>query len=110
MIEGRGQRYFTDPFYCADRRDYKHWPIRNGKTGTVIGHKENRRHCDSIEVSVMRLDKQDPRDRQLSFVLITQIIMPTRPKNVTVRTARTNFFFPENAYVRNIRMTEDECE
>ena len=110
MIEGRGKRYFTDPFCRAGRRYYKHWPIRNGKTGTAIGHKENRSHCDSIEVSVIRIDKQDPRDRRVSFVLITQMIMPTRLKNVTARTARTIFFLPENAYVRHIRMTEDECE
>ena len=110
MIEGRGNRYFADPFCCAGRRCYKHWPVRNGKTGTAIGHKENRCHYDSIEELVISLEKQDPRNRQISFVLITQMIMPTRPKNVTARTARTIFFLPENAYVRNIRMTEDGSE
>ena len=31
----------------------------------------------------------------------------TRPKNAIERRASTGFFLPENAYVRNIRMTED---
>jgi hypothetical protein len=33
--------------------------------------------------------------------------MLARTKNVTERAARTHFFFPENAYVRAIRMTEE---
>jgi hypothetical protein len=33
--------------------------------------------------------------------------MLTRTKSVTERAARIHFFLPENAYVRDIRMTEE---
>jgi hypothetical protein len=39
--------------------------------------------------------------------LITQIVAPTRVRRVIERAARTVLFLPENAYVRNIRITED---
>lgn len=43
---------------------------------------------------------------RVNCLLITQIITPARAKKVIKRAARTLFFLPENAYVRNIRMTE----
>ena len=54
-----------------------------------------------------RLDKRSLRDRRVNFWLVTQIITPARPKKAMERMARTAFFLPENAYVRNIRITED---
>jgi hypothetical protein len=82
--------------------------IRNGETTGAVDHNEYRVHCDSIEESGIHLDEQSLRDRRVNSLLVTQIIMPTRPKNVAKRIARTIFFLPENAYVRNIRMTVDE--
>ena len=39
------------------------------------------------------------------------MITPARPKKAIERRARTYFFLPEKAYVRNIRMTGDiTCE
>ena len=112
MKVGQGKFYFTDSVCCAEsRRYYTNWLIRHGETGTTVGHKENGGHCDSIisiEELVISLDKQNTQDRQVNFLLTTQMIMPTRPKNVTERTARTTFFLPENAYVRSIRITGDK--
>jgi hypothetical protein len=67
-------------------------------------------HYDSIEGSGMYLDRQGLQDRRVNFLLITQIITPTRPKKVSERMARTTFLLPENAYVRNTRMTEDTTD
>lgn len=61
-----------------------------------------------MEESVIQLDKHGLWDRQVNVLLVTQIITPTRPKNVIERMARTSFFLPENAYVRNIRMTRTQ--
>lgn len=37
------------------------------------------------------------------------MITPTRPKKAIERMARTAFFLPENAYVRNIRITREKA-
>ena len=103
-------RYFSDALCGAGRLYYMSWLVRNGITATAINRKEKGAYCDPIEESVKRLDKQDLGDRRVSFVLITQMAMPTRTRNVAERTARIILFFPENAYVRKIRMTEGECE
>ena len=107
MKEGPGNIYLT-PLCCAGRWHYKSWLIRNGETAGAVDHNEYGVHCDSIEESGIHFDKQSLRDRRVNFLLITQIIMPTRPKNVAERIARTDFFLPQNTYVRNIRMTVDE--
>ncbi len=80
--------------------------IRNGETAGAFEQNEQEGHCDSIEESGIHLDKQGLRDRRVNCLLITQIITPKRPKKVIERAARTFVFLPENAYVRNIRMTE----
>ena len=110
MKKGRVFRYGTDALWDAGGLYYMSWLIRNGETATAIDRKENGVHCDPIEESVKRLDKQDLWDRQVSFVITTQMVMLTRTKNVAERTARIILFFPQNAYVRHIRMTEGEYE
>lgn len=61
-----------------------------------------------MEESGIRFDKKGLRDKQVNVLLVTQIITPTRPRKAIERTARTSFFLPENAYVRNIRMTREQ--
>ena len=81
--------------------------IRNGETAAAFDNEEHERHCDFVEESGIHLGEQNLRDRRDICWLVTQIMTPTRPKKAIERTARTVFFLPENAYVRNIRMTED---
>ena len=78
--------------------------IRNGKTAAAFSEKD---HYEFIEESGIHLDKQGLWDRRDKCLLVTQIITPRRVRRVIERTARTFFNLPENAHVRNIRMTED---
>ena len=107
MKESPWKLYFVILVY-ADRRHYTSWLIRNCETAGAVDHKENRDHCGSIEELVIHLDKQGVHNRRVNSLLITQIIVPTRPRNEIKSIARIFFCLPENACVRSMRMTVDQ--
>jgi len=101
-VIGKGHPHYTAFLYYTESR-----LIRNGETAGAFEQNEQEGHCDSIEESGIHFDKQGLRDIHVNCLLITQVMTPKRPKKVIERAARIFFFLPENAYVRNIKMTEN---
>ena len=86
------------------------WPPEPGKSEITKQpprlKNKNKGDTDSTKELGIHLSEQFFRDKRNISLVDTQIMTPTRPKNAIERSASTGFFLPENAYVRNTRMTE----